>query len=362
MPDKKLSITIIFNEPITLPKQDQPNVISESGKLKQEVPQALVLAEGLVDLSEIGVIEQKEEIAQVLEQFGYQTSVFNVDGDVSRLVTFLKNEKPDLVFNMCESVLNKAIHEMHIAGVFELMGINYTGAGPLVLGTALHKFRVKEILAFNGLPTPRYQVVKTPINFELDGSLQYPLIVKPSREDASIGITTASVVHSLDELKKQVRFVIEKYDQPAIVEEYIDGRELNVAIMGNRKAFAMPISEVDMTTLPAHLPRIITYNAKWLKGTDEYECTKGVCPALLPPELEERIKTLALEAYHLIGCRDYARVDFRLSKDYQPFILEVNPNPDISEDAGFMRSAGVYGLSYAEAIGKIIECALERAT
>ncbi|TAK60703.1 MAG: ATP-grasp domain-containing protein [Bacteroidetes bacterium] len=358
--DKKITIAIVYNEPTNTQYLDGQKVISEAGILKQEAAPTTSFDGTLVDLSEIGVVEQKEQIAETLEEIGYRTVVFNVDGDVSRLVNFLKYDKPDLIFNMCESVLNKAIHEMHIAGIYELMGVNYTGAGPLVLGTALHKFRVKEILSFNGLPTPRYQVVKTSLNFELDRSLNFPLIVKPSREDASIGITASSVVFSANELKKQIRLVIEQFDQPAIVEEFIDGRELNVAIIGNRKPIAMPISEVDMTTLPSHLPRIITYNAKWVKGTAEYECTKGVCPALLPPELEERIKSLAIEAYQLIGCRDYARVDFRLSKDYQPYILEVNPNPDISEDAGFIRSAGVYGLSFSGAIEKIVECALER--
>ncbi len=358
---KKVSIAIVYNEPTVPVRLEQHNVVSVSGVLRQEAVVPIVNGDSLLDLSEVGVLEQKEQIAKVLENLGYQTNVFNVDGDIVRLVSFLKNEKPDLLFNMCESLLNKAIHEMHVAGIYELMGVRYTGAGPLVLGTALHKYRVKEILAFNGLPTPRYQVIKSPLNFELDESLQFPLIVKPSREDASIGISASSVVYSINDLKKQVRHIVEQFDQPAVVEEYIDGRELNVAVIGNRKPIAMPISEVDMSTLPAHLPRIITYNAKWVKGTDEYECTKGVCPALLPPELEERIKALAVEAYHLIGCRDYARVDFRLSKDHQPFILEVNPNPDISEDAGFMRSAGVYGFSFEDAIGKIVEFALERA-
>ena len=360
MAEKKTTITIIFNEPASLLKRDSQKVVSEAGELTQELPQSFEGDIPPVDLSEIDVLEQKEEIAAALKELGYKPTVFNVDGDISRLVNFLKSKKPDLIFNMCESVMNNAIHEMHVAGIYELMGVNYTGATPLVLGTALHKFRVKEILIVNGLPTPRYQVVKTPMNFEFDERLQFPLIVKPSREDASIGITPASVVYSLDELKKQVHHVIENFDQPAVVEEYIDGRELNVAILGNRKPIALPISEVDMSTLPAHLPRIITYNAKWLKGTDEYECTKGVCPALLPPELEERIKSLALEAYQLVGCRDYSRVDIRLSKDYQPYIIEVNPNPDISEDAGYMRSARTYGLSFSETIGKIVECALER--
>ncbi len=360
MQDKKITIAIVFNEPVTPQYPDRPQVVSEKGVLQRSPDVVAYKDPRHEDLSEVGVVEQKEQIAEALESLGYQTTIFNVDSNILRLVQFLKERNFDLLFNMCESLLSKAIHEMHVAGIFELMGAPYTGAGPLTLGTALHKFRVKEILAFNGLPTPRYQLVRSALQFELDESLRFPMIVKPTREDASIGISAASVVRTMDDLRKQVRQVVEQYDQPAIVEEFIDGRELNVAIIGNRKPIVLPISEVDMTTLPAEYPHIITYNAKWMKGTVEYECTKGVCPALLPPELEERVKKLALEAYQLTDCRDYARIDFRLSRDYQPFILEVNPNPDISEDAGFMRSARVHGLTYEETIGKIVEFALER--
>jgi D-alanine-D-alanine ligase len=199
------------------------------------------------------------------------------------------------------------------------------------------------------------------VKIVLDENLLFPLIVKPSREDASIGIDHASIVYNANELRKRVRYVIEQFDQPALVEEYIDGRELNVAVLGNRKLEALPISEIDMSTLPKDYPRIITYNAKWLKGTAEYEHTRGVCPALLPPELETRMKALAIEAVQLIGTRDYARVDFRLSKDHKPYILEVNPNPDISDEAGFARSARAAGYTFDTMVQKIIETALERS-
>jgi D-alanine-D-alanine ligase len=198
------------------------------------------------------------------------------------------------------------------------------------------------------------------VKISLEESMKFPLIVKPSREDASIGIEPSSIVTNANELRKRVRFVIEEFDQPALVEEYIDGRELNVALLGNRKPVIFPISEIDMSTLPKAYPRIITYNAKWMKGTEEYLHTKGVCPALLTPELESEIKSMALTAFELIGCRDYARIDFRLSKDHQPYILEVNPNPDISDDAGFARSAMAAGLTFDDLAGKIVECALER--
>jgi D-alanine-D-alanine ligase len=347
----------MYNEPVTSPI-DRRKVVSEKGILQQGGSSKATAAE--VDLSEIGVLEEKEDIARALQALGYRTMIFNVDGNIPRLVNFLETERPDLIFNLCESIKNEAIHEMHIAGIYELYDIPYTGSGPLTLGTALNKTRVKEILHFHGLPSPRFQVIKSPIRINLDENLTFPLIVKPSREDASIGIDNTSVVYNINELRKKVKYVVEQFDQPALVEEYIDGRELNVAVMGNRKPEVFPISEIDMTTLPKDLPRIITYNAKWGKGTTEYENTKGVCPALLPPELETHIKSLALQAYQLIGCRDYARVDFRLSKDHQPYILEVNPNPDISDDAGFARSARAAGFSFDQFVGKLLECTLER--
>ncbi|MFI5252661.1 MAG: ATP-grasp domain-containing protein [Bacteroidota bacterium] len=347
----------MYNEPVTAPI-NRRKVISEKGVLQQGGEPKTVSTD--VDLSEVGVLEEKEDIARALQNLGYRTTIFNVDGKIPRLVNFLEEEQPDLIFNLCESVENEAIHEMHIAGIYELYGIPYTGSNPLALGTALNKTRVKEILLFHGLPTPRFQLIKSPIRINLDENLTYPLIVKPSREDASIGIDNSSVVYNINELRKRVRYVVEQFDQPALVEEYIDGRELNVAIMGNRKPEVFPISEIDMSTLPKDYPRIITYNAKWGKGTQEYEHTKGVCPALLPQELEAHIKYLALEAYQLIGCRDYARVDFRLSKDYQPYILEVNPNPDVSDEAGFARSARAAGLSFDQFVAKLLECALER--
>lgn len=354
---KKIYVTVVYNEPSVTSDEGTP-YISETGLIRGKGNGTET--EVAVDLSEVGVLQEKEDIAKALQTLGYKTSVFNVDGDLSRLVDFLKEEQPDLVFNCCESVGNDSLHEMHIAGIYELMGIRYTGSTPIVLGTALNKIRVKEILGFYGLPTPRCQLVKSPIRIVLDDHLDFPLIVKPSREDASIGIDTTSVVTNMSELRRKVRHIIEQFDQPALVEEYIDGRELNVAVMGNRKPYTLPISEIDMSTLPKQYPRILTYRAKWLKGTEEYEHTKGVCPALLPPELESRIKELALIAYQLIGCRDYARVDFRLSKDYEPYILEVNPNPDISDEAGFARSARAHGFTFEEFIGAIVECALER--
>jgi D-alanine-D-alanine ligase len=356
---KKLHIAVVYNKPVVDP-EDERKFVSESGTLEVGATPGRQPFAASVDLSEVGVLEEREDISRALAARGYKTSIFSVDGDIVPLIDFLRQEKPDLVFNLCEGIENEAIHEMHAVGIYELLGVHYTGSDPLTLGTALNKVRVKEILSYHGLPTPRFQLVKSPVRVNIDPGMRFPMIVKPSREDASIGIETASVVSGPAELKKRIRHVVEEHDQPALVEEYIDGRELNVGILGNRKPIVFPISEIDMSTLPKQYHRIITYNAKWMKGTDEYEHTRGICPAPLPLSLETTIKEMALKAYQVLGCRDYARVDFRLSKENKPYILEVNPNPDISDDAGFARSARVYGYDFDELAGKIVECALER--
>ncbi|HTY36994.1 MAG TPA: ATP-grasp domain-containing protein, partial [Bacteroidota bacterium] len=186
------------------------------------------------------------------------------------------------------------------------------------------------------------------------------VIVKPSLEDASVGIDNGSIVDSFQALKKRVRFIFQNFDQPALVDEYIEGRELNVAIIGNRRPIVLPISEIDFSGLPDNLPHIVTYAAKWMEGTDEYKGTVGVCPAQLPADIERQAKDVALQAYRVMGCRDYARVDMRLDKNNNLYVIEVNPNPDISDDAGFARSARAYGFSFDEIINKIVEYALER--
>jgi D-alanine-D-alanine ligase len=356
---KKIHVAVIYNEPVTQTESDR-KFVTASGELLEGAREQNSITT-LTDLSEVGVLEERTDIANALQSEGYKSSIFNVDSNIMRLIDFLRSTQPDVIFNLCESVGNEAIHEMHVAGMYELMGIPYTGAGPLALGIALNKVRVKEILLSNGLPTPRYQLVESPIKITLDENMNFPLIVKPAREDASVGISSDSVVYSLSDMKKRVRFIFEQFNQPALVEEYIDGRELNVAVLGNRKPTVLPISEIDMSTLPKQYHRIISYNAKWMKGTDEYEHTKGVCPAKISPELEATMKEMALKAFHLVGCRDYARVDFRLTNKNKPFILEVNPNPDISDDAGFARSARAQGYKFEELISKIVELAIERS-
>jgi len=361
---KKIRVAVVFNEPM-VETEGGRRYITETGRLEAGARYSEVVAavpSGAVDMSEVGVLQEREHVEEALKKAGFKAMLFNVNGDIKRLIHFLEDKEPDLVFNLCESVGDQSIHEMHVAGIFELMGVPYTGAPAISLGTCLNKVRTKEILSHHKLPTPKFVVFKNANEISTEKLPSgFPLIVKPSREDASEGIESASVVEDETALKKRVRHVFQNYDQPALVEEYIEGRELNVGIMGNRRPIVLPISEIDFSKLPANYPKIVTYNAKWMKGTEEFSGTNGTCPANLSDEVEKKVKELALKAYRLMGIRDYGRVDVRLSKSNTPHILEVNPNPDISDDAGFARSARAYGLSFEDTIAKIVEYALERA-
>jgi len=360
---KRMHIAVIFNEP-TIETEEGRKYISENGKLEAMASHSRVIESSpktAIDLSEIGVLEEREGVERVLQQSGFRTSLFNVNGDIKRLIAFLEEKEPDLVFNLCESVGNKSIHEMHVAGIYELLGVRYTGAGAFALGTCLNKVRTKEILSYHKIATPRFILYKTIAEVSIDDlELSFPLIVKPSLEDASVGIENESIVENIAGLRKRIRYIFQNYDQPALVEEYIEGRELNVAIIGNKRPIVLPISEIDFSSLPEGYPRIVTYNAKWVEGTEEYSGTRGVCPANVPIEIERKAKEMALKAYRIMGLRDYGRIDMRLDKKGQLYVLEVNPNPDISDTAGFARSARVYGLTPHEAIHRIVEYALER--
>jgi len=366
---KKLRISILYNEPVVGTDAGR-KYISENGQLREQPPYAKVpkvdfrtklpAVQPGVDLSEIGVVEEMDDIKDALNSLGYKTSVFNVDGDFFRLIDYLRSEKPDLVFNLVECVENLAIQEMNVAGVYELIKVPYTGAGPLALGIALNKPKVKEILSYHGIKTPKFQVFHPADKIVLREDMGYPAIVKPSREDASVGIADSSVVYNPGDLRKRVRYIFEEFEQPALVEQYIDGRELNVAILGYKNPIVLPVSEIDFSGLTAGMHKIVSYEAKWIHGSVEFEGTKGVCPASLTPLQETRLKDIALRCFHIIGCRDYARVDFRVTKENVPYVLEVNPNPDISDDAGFARSARTYGLTFPEIVGKIVDSALER--
>jgi D-alanine-D-alanine ligase len=264
-----------------------------------------------------------------------------------------------VVFNICEGAFNRSSLEMHVAALLELHGARFTGSGPLTLGLALDKGLTKDILSRRGVPTPGYAVMTEASG--KTGELEFPLIVKPLREDASIGIDSGAVVETPEELRERVGHILSNYAQPAIVEEYVDGREFNIAVLGNGSGRrALPPSEILFVDFPEGTPKICCYEAKWVEESPFYRKTVPSCPAKIPEELKNQLQSVALKAYAMMGCKDYARVDMRLGKDGKAKVLEVNPNPDISSDAGFARAAKAAGLDYPALICAIVDSALSR--
>jgi D-alanine-D-alanine ligase len=303
---------------------------------------------------EVGAIEQS------LREKGWCPYVLPIDCFSKDLIQTLLEISPKFVFNLCEEIAGDCEMEMCLAGLLELMGIPYTGSRPFPLGLALNKFHVKQILRSAGIPTARGYLRFPGRRRSIPRGMRFPLIVKPGREDASLGINSGSVCHTVEKLEKQVQYIHTVYVQEALVEEYLDGREFNVSVIGQQNPEVLAISEIDFSGLPEGEPKIVSYRAKWDEESSLYSSTIPVCPARIPKRLETRIKDIAIRSYRCIGCRDYARVDMRTDARGGLYVLEVNPNPDISPKAGFARAAHAAGYSYSDLIQRISEAAVER--
>lgn len=296
-------------------------------------------------------------VRSICDNISKEHEVIPVKVDLD-LIGRLDRGSLDLIFNLCENFNGDPRGESWVASYLEMTNIPYTGSGPFTLALCLDKGKTKQVLKANNIPTPEYQIFHA-ISQKLDAKLQFPLIVKPLQEDASVGIDGRSVARNKLELFRNIGRIIENYDQPAIVEEYIKGREINVSIIGTYPNLTvLPLSEIIFEGSNNEYS-IVGFEAKWEEGSSEYTTTRGVCPAELDRETEMRAVQAAKEAYRICGCRDYGRVDIR-SKDGKPFVLEVNPNPGIGEDSGFFRSAKAAGMNYREMIEKIMKESLAR--
>jgi D-alanine-D-alanine ligase len=358
-----MKIDIIFNDPTQYSKDKVwDDGVTDIDKVEESI-----------DMSEYGVLDEMKSVQRALKESEHITKIVPVALDIHKLIDELRSDRPDIIFNLCESVDGDPTQEMNIASLFEIMKIPYTGSRALTLGLALNKSRVKEILHYYNIPTASHYLCSNSKDFKEDGYSKvrdkFPLIVKPSREDASIGIENKSIVHNDSELKTRIEYILDVHKQPALIEEFIDGREINVSVVGNYKTsdddlIVFPISEIDFTGMPEDYPKIVSYNSKWMYKTVEFTCTKAVCPAKnMSLELEKLIQQTAKKVYRIVGASDYARVDFRV-KDNVPYVLELNPNPDISsdvdEDTGFTRSGKAYGWTYETLIQNIINYSAER--
>ena len=275
----------------------------------------------------------------------------------------LRATRPDIVFNIAEG-LNGASREAQIPAMLEMLGIPYTGSDPVTLGICLDKSRTKEILSYHRVPTPAFVVVSQAEELSvLDVPL--PAIVKPLHEGSSKGIYDNSVVHTASELFERVRAAVETYRQPALVEQFLPGREFTVALLGNGSDLTvLPIIETRFDSLPAGVNRIYSYEAKWIWDQQDHPIDVHECPARIDQGLKQDIEQICRQAFTILGCRDWCRVDVRLDQKGKPHIIELNPLPGILPDpedhSCFPLAARTAGLGYAEMLNAVLQAGARR--
>jgi D-alanine-D-alanine ligase len=314
-------------------------------------------------LADNEVLQTAHAVKNALSEKGLEVVLIRVDNKGMRGIRKqIKeiSEDVDFIFNLAEGIDGDVLAEPKIAAAIKKAGIPFSGSDEKALAVCLDKVKAKEMFIKNGILTPDYQVLSDGSE-ELKPGLSFPLIVKPMHEDGSIGITMNSLVKNDEELRKKVLEIIDVYKQPALVEEYIDGREINASIIGKQGAEhleILPLSEIQFK-FSDDRPRIVSFEAKWLEDSEEYKKTVGVCPVRIPKKVEQVVIETAKKAFRVMGCDNYSRVDFRI-RDNVPYVLEVNPNPCINpEGAGFIRSAAAAGYSYNQIIQKIFDLARE---
>jgi D-alanine-D-alanine ligase len=298
-----------------------------------------------------------ETMAATLSDGVHEAHLVPVDGDMHVLRDRLTELDPECAFNLCESLAGDARLETAVPLILELLGIACTGSPPAALSNALYKDRVKRRLEQAGVPTPRAVVMGSALDV---CDLPFPLIVKPVREDGSAGITSRSVVYDDSSLRERVGEVVATFRQPCLVEEFVPGRELNVALFGYPTARVLPLQEIDFSQLPAHEPQIVSYAAKWEEGSVADQGTRPVLHPQLPAGAAARVRRVAVEAFRAVGMRDYGRVDVRLSVHGVPYVVDVNPNCDLSRHAGMARAAGAVGIDYPSLAKLLVRYALRR--
>lgn len=299
-----------------------------------------------------------EAITDALRELGHKPCTLAIDGRPQTL-TRVRNHAADLFFNLVESYAGDDTMEMHFAAYLDLVGKRYTGAGPQGSFLAMDKAIAKMIIRHHGLYTP-YSAVVHNGRVEYSQDIKFPVIVKPASEDASKGIDATSVVSSVKELLEKIEYVHDEFETAALLEEYIEGREIYAAVLGNEKPEALPLVELDLSKLPEGMPRIAGYEVKFDVTTEAYKKTKSAPARDFPEEIIESIQQTAITAYRALKLRDYGRIDLRVAENGRVYVLEANPNPWLDPAAEFAMAAKESGRSYVEVIGEIVELAMKR--
>ena len=310
------------------------------------------------------VEEAARAVTRAIGEAGYDADLFGIEGpDLGELVATLRADPPDLVFNLCESLSGDARNEIVLPAVLEMLGIPYTGPGPLAIGMCLHKEHAKQVLSARGVPTPPYRILATSSDVEAPdlGDLDYPYFLKPAHEDASVGIHVGNLVRGKEELCARAAELIARHKQPVIAERYVEGREINVTLLGNGASLrVLPLHEIDFSEMPADRPHVLSYAAKWDESHPEYAGTRPVLLEGADAALVRAVEDVAKAAFSALGLRDFGRVDIRVDEAGKPWVIDVNPNCDLSPDAGVARAARIAGMAYPELVGEVCAIAWSR--
>ena len=291
-------------------------------------------------------------IAAALTSVGHE--VVRIEGDEEAFLK-LQAVRPDIVFNICEGLRGES-RESQVPAMLEMLGIPYTGSGVLALALSLDKAAAKKMLLYHGVPTPAFKTIAPGEPVDWDG-LRFPLFVKPANEGSSMGISPDSKVTTPSEMAERVQYIHDMYRQAALIEEFVDGREFTVGLVGNENPTIFPIIEINYGIVPSAHGNIYSYQFKKEWDADEYY----LCPAPIDEATELLLKRTALSAFRALGCVDVARVDIRLGADGVPYVLEVNALPGLSPGfSDLCRQADKGGFTYTQLVNSILDAALER--
>src|ERR1700691_4459349 len=303
--------------------------------------------------------EDREEIFEALEKLGHEPFYQVLDGRPQCLTALAKCDA-DLVFNLTESFAGDDTKEMNVAAYMDLLDMPYTGGGPHAHFLAQDKGTAKKMFEFHGIKTPFFATSYRG-RIEHAHDISFPLIVKPVSEDGSIGISADAVVDSVKEMMERVEYIQNEFDSPALIEEYIEGRELYAGVLGSYEtAHVLPLVELDLSRLPEGTPKIASYDVKFEKNTEAYKLTKSSIAVNLDEDTVKRLEDTALAAYRALKLRDYGRIDMRLAPNGDVYVIEANPNPWLASRQEFAMAAKASGLSYTEMIGSIVDLAMGR--
>lgn len=307
--------------------------------------------------AETGVMDAVAAVHCALVIKGHEVTELPIKPPLADAIDALAAVEADAIFNLFEGFAGQPESEAAMAGLLAQTGLPFTGSLSRALALTLDKSAVHQLLQSQGLRTPRFQLLTPDL---LDSfNLSFPCIVKPAADDASHGLSAKSVVFYPADLTREINRLHSDYPGvPALIEEFLNGREFNATVWGGSSPRVLPISEI-IYALPPGQPNILTFAAKWEPESDYYRHTAVECPARLDPILEQQIQTAAMTAFCAAGCRGYARIDLRLDQDGNPVILEINANPDLSPDAGVARQAAEAGMTYDELVTGIVNFAME---